>query len=113
MGRSSTNGLTIITNNVPRDVLDWHDLTPNDRAEFDYLDTVALDEGRDSASFVRYHSELYDLGEFSADYGITRGTGLPDRFAGWHGYLADSFYSGLLIRYLDSHEQVILARWLT
>jgi hypothetical protein len=53
--------LTIKTNNVPRDVLCWWDLTKKEQAEFDYLDS----EGRQNeAQFFRYKKWVYDLGEF-------------------------------------------------
>lgn len=104
--------ITIITNNVPRDILDASELTPAERAQHDYLDWQALERGEDSASFVRYRGYCYYLGDFSADWGITRGTGLPAEFAGWHGYLSDSFYSGVVIRYADSQcESVIMGRF--
>jgi hypothetical protein len=101
--------LTIKTNRIPRDVLRWHDLTPKERAEFDYLDT---EERQDEASFMRYRNWTYDLGEFMrcpAD-----SSPAPDSlgFSGWDGYHSDSYFSGILIRYPDSDcEQVIAATY--
>ena len=54
----------IITNNVPRDVIDASELTLKEQARFDYLDWPALERGEDSASFIRYRGEIYDLSEF-------------------------------------------------
>jgi hypothetical protein len=54
----------ITTNNVPRDLIEAHELTEHERAEFDYLNWPAIDRGEDSATFVRYHGVLYDLAEF-------------------------------------------------
>jgi hypothetical protein len=98
----------IITNNVPRDTIDASELTPAERAEFDYLDWPSIEEGTDSASFVRYKGDLHDLGEFTADYGITRGAGLPVHLASWSAYRSDSFFSALVIRYVDDFERVVV-----
>jgi hypothetical protein len=91
----------ITTNNVPRDVIDAWQLTAKEREEFDYLNWRAIDEGCDSASFVRYKGDLHDLGEFSGDWGIMKGSGLPDSLAGWHAYRSDSVSTATVIRYVD------------
>lgn len=89
--------MRVITNNVPRDVIDDHQLSSRERAQFDYLDWDAIDHGEDSASFVRYRGELIDLGEF-----------MPGGPPGWHGVRADSFFSGVVIRLLDCGDRVIV-----
>lgn len=95
-------------------VLDASDLTLEERKEFDYLDWEALEQGRGSASFVRYEGTTYPLNDFSADWGITRGTGLPEEFTGWDGYLSDSFFSGVVIRYHGNDEELVnLATFIT
>lgn len=99
--------LTIITNNVPRDVIEADELDAAERAEFDYLDWSAIEEGSDSASFFRYKGTTYDLGEFST----TSGLGPPDGFGTWDGYQSDTFFSGILVRYCDDFERVIVARY--
>jgi hypothetical protein len=99
--------MQVVTNGVPRPVIDGFELTAQERAEFDYLDWAAIDEGRDSASFFRYKGELHDLGEFSADYGITKGAGLPEHLSAWHGYRSDSFYSAMVVRFVDDESVVV------
>jgi len=101
--------LTIITNNVPRDVIEAHELSAEERAEFDYLDWPAIERGEDSASFARYKGELLDLAEFErpANYYSEENAAL----AAWHGIRSDSFFSGVLVRYVDDFERVILARY--
>jgi hypothetical protein len=96
--------LRIITNNVPRDVIYAGDLTEKERAEFDYLDWPAIDRGEDSASFVRYRGELYDLAEFTYWDNPASATR-----RGWHGFRCDSFFSGLAVRYVDDYERVVVA----
>jgi hypothetical protein len=102
--------ITIRTNNVPRDIIEAHELSAADRAEFDYIDWTAVDAGVASPQFFRYRGTLYDIGEFSADYGITRGAGLPDHLAGWDAYQSDTFYSATVIRFVDDYERVVVGR---
>ena len=94
--------MRVITNNHHRDVVDAWELTAEERAEFDYLDWQAIEEGRDSASFFRYRGELHDIGEFSV------WTTRPDELAAWDGYRADSFFSAIVVRYVDDNERVIV-----
>jgi hypothetical protein len=96
--------LEIKTNNIPRDILDGSELTLAEREEFAYLDWQAIDSGTDSASFFRYKGETYDLGEFSRDFGP---------FPTWDGYLSDSFFSGILVKYVENFERVIVGRYLS
>ncbi len=84
--------ITIITNNVPRDLIDAWELSEKEREQFDYLNWEAIDAGNDSAQFFRYRGDLYDLSNFMR----TEGNG---SFAEWDGYESDSFFSGTLIRY--------------
>lgn len=103
------DGVTIRTNFHHRDVIDAWSLTPAERKEFDYLDWSGIEEGTASASFFRYRGQLYDIGEFTTDYGITRGTGLPDYLARWDAYMSESFFSALAIRYVDDFEGIVVA----
>jgi hypothetical protein len=118
---SDTSGVTIVTNNVPRDILDAWELTPGERAQFDYLPWDEIEEGRDSASFFRYRGELFDFGEFTAQCGLSRESRLPAPFDSWDGYSSDSFFSGMVVRYpresfgrygdeIDS-ERIVVGRW--
>lgn len=96
--------LTIITNHVPRFTLDAHELTTAERAEFDYLDWQAIEDGRESASFFRYKNELHDLGDMEGR--------APDVFGTyWHAFKSDTFFSGILVHYCDDHESVIVGRY--
>jgi hypothetical protein len=96
--------LKVITNNVPRDIIDAWQLTEAEQKEFDYLDWKAIKNGNDSASFFRYRNELYDLGEFMA---VGNGE-FPGR---WSEYQSDSYFSGVLVRYVNDFEQVIVGRY--
>ena len=97
--------ITIHTNNVPRPILDGYELTEAERSDFDYLNWTAIEEGTDSASFIRYKGRVYDLGEFQTTSGMPAFSPLTK----WHGYLSDSFFSGVLVRYTEDHEYVVVA----
>lgn len=101
---SFSTAVKIRTNNIPRDVIQAHELTQAERAEFDYLNWPAIDDGRDSAEFFRYRGELYHLGDFlrvaqsDSDRRHPTDSAAPE-FAGWDAYQSDSFFSGVLIRW--------------
>jgi hypothetical protein len=99
--------LTIITNHQARAIIDASQLAPNERSEFDYLNWDAIEEGRDSASFIRYRGQLYDLGEFQA----TRPSLVEwNPLRAWDSYLSDSYFSGIVIRYIR-YDEVIVGRY--
>lgn len=101
--------IVIRTNNVPRDFVDAWELSPKERAEFDYIDWQAIEDGRDSATFFRYKGVLYDLGEFHL--GRVQMARSGSQFASWDGYMSDSFFSGLVIRLVDDGERCIVGRY--
>lgn len=102
----------IHTNNVPREVINAWELTAQERAEFDYLDWPAIDEGSGSRDFFRYRGQLYDLGEFSRIIPPGSERCHPTEcaepaFQGWDGYASDSYFSGILIRWArDDHGDI-------
>lgn len=95
----------IITNNVPRPIIEAEQLSMSARAEFYYLDWEAIKDGSDSASFFRYKGQLYDLGDFQR---FENRDSASSSFPGWLGFQSDSFYSGILVRYTDDMESVIV-----
>lgn len=90
--------MQIRTNNVPRPVIDGFNLTADEQAKFDYIDWDAVERGEESPEFFRYKGELYDLGEFTNTRGLRDGGLSPLRK--WDGYQEDSFFSGIVIRYV-------------
>jgi len=96
--------MEVITNNVPRDVIYGYELTDTERKEFDYVDFHS-DDGQ-YHEFFRYKGEVYDIGEFQI---------VPDmllkEMKWWDGYISDSFFSGILVKYVDEFERVIVGRY--
>ncbi len=96
--------MEIRTNNVPRDILDGHELTDKERTEFDYIDWDAVERGEDSASFFRYRGVTYDLGEFQTSSGLPTDSPLTD----WDGFQSESYFSAVVVRYVDDFERVVV-----
>ena len=90
--------MTIRTNNQERALVSGYELTASQKADFDYLDDI------DSADFVIYKGHVYDIGEF-----MRVETDGP--LQGWHGYSADSFFSGVLIKLSDCGGYATLATY--
>jgi len=89
--------MDITTNNKPRALLDWQELTDAERAEMDWSGPDAGD------SFFRYRGTVYAVGEFMR---------APETLPGWHGVHSDSYFSGVLIRLPDGDsDSVIVARF--
>ena len=86
--------MKIKTNNQPRDILSWYDLTPAEQKEFNYLE-----EGE--GSFFRYKGWVYDLGEVMRIENIGQ----------WQGCYTETASSGVLIRYTSDCDQVIVGSY--
>lgn len=99
--------IEVTTNHVPRDVIQAYELTEDERKEFDYHDWNAIERGEDSAEFFRYKGELHDLGEFE----VWDNPASPTR-QNWDGYKADTYFSGMVVRYVDDFERVIVGRYI-
>ena len=98
----------VITNNRPRDILHWSALTAKEQGEFDYL---MIDEDGHTrafeASFFRYRGVVYDLGEFMR----WTSPNSPEKAAGcWDGFQSDTYFSAIVVRYVDQYEHVIVGR---
>ena len=101
--------IDITTNNVPRDVIEAYELSEKEQKEFDYIDWKKVEAGEDSASFMRYKGQLYDLSEFTSVQALQAFKGY---FNGWDGYQSDTYFSGILVKYTDSSfESVIVGRY--
>lgn len=97
--------MEIVTNNVPRQLICGYELSDKERIEFDYL----TDDELCGREFFKYKGELYDLGEFMR---ITDTMALHSgQLKEWHGYMADSYFSGILIRHNESYDEIVVGQF--
>lgn len=94
--------LRIVTNNQERLLLDANQLTEKELADFDWLP-----EG--GGSFFRYRGDVYCLSEFTS---LTDGSFPQTRYR-WEGYVNETVWSGVLVRYGSDYDHVIVARYLS
>lgn len=90
----------IITNNVPRKILYWEELSPEEQREFDHYDAT-------NSMFARYKGNIYDIGDFQ------RIPTLATDLRGWDGYSPDSFFSGILVKFTPDNDNVIMGWYLS
>ena len=70
--------------------------------QFDYLD----EEEFDSRPFVNYKGYWYDLAEFMR-------VDPRSELCKWQGYSSDSYFSGVVIRYVEDNERVVMGTYLS
>jgi hypothetical protein len=97
--------MNIITNNHQRQMACLAELPDNVRADFDYVN----EDERYCPRFVRYLGHWYDV--LDAQF-ITRELG-SDQFKGWDGIVSETFFSGVLFRFVADEDQVIVGRYFT
>lgn len=93
-------------NHIPRHVMYGFELSEKQRAEFDYLNDI------ESHEFVQYKGQIYDTGEFLALDRHRNQCYSDEIFADFDGYHADSYFSGVLIKYVEDG-QVIMATYIS
>ena len=92
--------IKISSNHQARDLVCFYDMPEKEQNEFDY---VREDHDRCSLRFFKYKGEYYDSYEFVRS---------PDSFPSyWQGYQSDSFFSGLLIRFSEDDDSVIVGQY--
>lgn len=87
---------TIYTNHHERQVLWKSDLNEKEQADLDWLE----DEGQ----VVRYRGEVYPISEFTTTEGV-------DEFKGWDGWIAWTYFSGVLIRMASDEDVAVLGTY--
>jgi len=89
--------MNITTNNKAREILSFFDLTEKEQDSIkDNYDSIK------ESAFFRYRGDLYDLNDFMCN---NQNSSLP---SDWDGYCSDSFFSALLVKYLDCGEELIV-----
>lgn len=102
----------VITNNHPRDILYIWDFSKEEavkvKEEFDWI------KDWESAQFFKYNGDIYSLDEFLTlhDHAL-----YPEEFKGWDGYSSDSYFSGVLVKWVVEEwgeidtDHIIVARY--
>ena len=93
----------IRTNNQPREMIGWNDLTKREQAEFDYLTD---DAERESVLFVRYKNWVYELGQIMR---VPKGGDLARE--GWHGYTSDTAFSATVFKFVNDCDNVVCGQF--
>lgn len=94
--------MKVITNNHWRDFIYGYELPESVKADFDHLDADSTLDG-----WIHYRRHWYHTSDF------LRCNDSPDpTIATWHGYAADSFFSGVLIRLSEDGEQYQIATYI-
>ena len=105
--------MKIITNNQPRNLVTFHDLTLRDQKDFDYVTDDAQYENR----FVNYKGSWYDIydtqrisvnvGQFM---GWTMAVDKDSPLIKWNAIVSETFFSGVLFRFTDE-DQIVCGRY--
>ena len=87
--------MKIITNRIPRPLVCLFDLPKGAARDFKYI------EDPHEYRLVQYKGVWYDVWDSvrCPGYGALEAT--RHAFAGWDGYISDSFFSGVLFRFAD------------
>lgn len=101
------SALTIRTNNVPRDLLNYFELSTAQQAEVRdryhgcvTSDEAELDEWLDGQRFFVYKNYAYCLADF-----------LRIQQDGWDGGAHDTAFSGTLVKMVQNGERVVVAQY--
>lgn len=97
--------MKITTNNMPRELVTFHDIPKKARSDFDYVTDDAQFEYR----FIQYKGNWYDTYDTQR---LEVDTGTNGQFMGWtvsvekdsplskwHAVISESYFSGVLFRF--------------
>lgn len=89
--------ITIKTNGQYRPVLYWEDLTSKEQGEFD-------SSTKEESSYIRYKKWVYALDDFMR-------TNCNDVLSKWDGYHGESYFSGVLVKYSNCGDAVVVGTY--
>ena len=90
--------MQIITNNKPRPMLALYELPPQAQKDFNYILPDDI-----SCRFVKYMGawlDCFDMQVISREQGFSQ-------FSGWHGIASDTFFSGVLVRFVNDNDVIV------
>lgn len=102
--------MEIITNNKPRTLLAYAELSERERADFDYIP----EEEHWSPRLFRYRGGVYDTLECvrivprARASGWAFGVDADSPLLAWHSIHIDSAFSGVLVRYPDPFADTVV-----
>lgn len=99
--------LTIKTNNQPRELLARFELPAKAQEDFDYMS----DDDAYSPRIVAYKGQFYDVNEFMRTPHDEAARLELNQLSRWDGYQSDSYFSGIVIKYVDNCERVIVGMY--
>ena len=88
--------MKIVTNNQPRAMVFGYELTEKQRAEFDYLDDIDVED------FIKYQGMIFHIGDF-----LRLSDDSEEAKQGWHGVYPLNAFCGVLVKMLDNEKVVI------
>jgi len=97
--------IDVTTNGHERELVSLSDLPEDDQSDFYYLKLHEFEDLR----FVRYKNSWYDVNDM-----MHVGNAMTDmypEFAGWHGYDGDTAFSGVLVRFCEDTDYVVMGRY--
>ena len=98
------NQTVVTTNGHARNIICWWDLSDKERAELKYV----TEDAQDWWQGFRYKGWVYNLGEFTS----LSAMGCPKSLKkDWHGIKTETFFSGIVVRYANDYESVIVGSY--
>ena len=89
--------LTVTTNHQPRELVSLADIPARYADDFDYFD----EDEKYSPRLFKYRGYYYDAHEFLR----------AEDFPGWNGQHGESYFSGVLIKWVDDCDRIIVGRY--
>lgn len=110
-------GMEIVTNWQPRDLIAWNDLPEKARAEFDYVSDESEQWQPRFACYRGQWVDCLDTQRIEPDNGRAHPMGWAMRvhpgspLCHFDSVITDSYFSGMLFRFVDNWERVIIGRF--
>jgi hypothetical protein len=104
----------IVSNNKPRHLISWRELPDEIQNEFDYIDSDS--DSTLDYRFVKYKGAYYDVYDAQTitirDGSERLGWSVYDSpLSHWHAVTSNSYFDGLLFRFTDNYQRVIVGRY--
>lgn len=95
----------VTTDHKWKNLLYGYELPESVLSDFDYIEPEELP----TRSFIKYKGGYYDVGDIMRI--DPEREHYPEEFKSWHGYVSETFFSGILVRLSDDGEQYQIASY--